>query len=399
LANITKTLVDGLKASSVQAFIWDDRLHGFGVRVSPAGVKSFVIQYRPRDSRKASRLTIGRYGKITTEQARTEATKLLARVTLGDDPATERQTLRKASMVKPMTVADLMDRFVTGHVMVNNKPRTQVEEIRLINRLVRPKIGKMPLHELTRGEVKKWHSGITSAKISANRALAHLKRACRFGIEHEWMIENPCTNITRNKETPRDRYFSDDELKRIGGAIRELAHEKRILPSVADGFWLLALTGMRAGEVRGLRWTDFDHVQKVLRLSDAKAGARMVPLFSEALTLLNGMTRHGPFIVTGPKPETEIGEYYLIDAMRSVLDRAKVSDGSMHVFRHTLASYMAQNGQDVWAISRMGGWKTLAMVQRYVSHHSVGEKHPLPAGQRIAMALSGGNVVSLVKSA
>ncbi len=216
-------MVDDAKAEGLNpVFLWDDKLPGFGLRVTPSGIKSYIIQYRPKNSRKVTRLTIGRHGKITPDKARREAERLFAGITLGSDPAAEGKASRAASTVKVMTLADMLDRFVADHVKTNNKPGTQREEIRLINRLVRPSLGKLALNSLTRGEVKKWHSGITAAKISANRALAHLQRACRFAIEHEWMAENPCQNITRNKEKSRDRYFSDDELKRIGEALREL---------------------------------------------------------------------------------------------------------------------------------------------------------------------------------
>lgn len=400
LVNLTKNIVDEAQADPGKpVFYWDDKLPGFGLRVAPSGIKSYVIQYRAKNSRKVTRLTIGRHGKITPDKARREAERLFAGITLGQDPAAEGKALKAASTAKVMTVGDMLDRFVADHVETNNKPRTQYEEIRLINRLIRPKLGKLALKDLTRGEVKQWHSGIAGAKISANRALAHLQRACRFAIEHEWMAENPCQNITRNKEKERDRFFSDDELTRIGQALRDLVEEEEILSSVADGFRLLAFTGMRSSEVCGLKWADYDKTQKVLRLGDAKTGARIVPLFPEAVKLLEGMDRISPWLITGPNPEKEMGQHYLMNAARTVLERAGVADASCHVFRHSLASYMAQNGQDVWTISRMGGWKTLAMVQRYVNQHSIGDKHPLPAAQRIAIALAGGNVATLKPNA
>jgi integrase len=133
-------------------------------------------------------------------------------------------------------------------------------------------------------------------------------------------------------------------------------------------------------------------VQKVLRLGDAKTGARVVPLFPEAVKLLQSMDRASEWVITGPNSDKKMGEHYLFAAMRVVLAKAGVSDASSHVFRHTLASYMAQNGQDVWTISRMGGWKTLAMVQRYVNQHSIGDIHPMSAPHRIAIALAGGDV-------
>jgi integrase len=388
--NLIKTVVEGIAPApgpEKVTLVWDKKLPGFGLRVTHSGVKSYVIQYRPNGSTQSKRITIGRHGKITAEKARAEAERLFAGITLGADPAAETKALKHKP--KTMTVDGMLDGFLSDHVKINYKPSTQSEVKGLIKRYIRPRLGPIPLDQLTRGSVKEWHSKITGAKISANRALAHLQRACRYAIENEWMAENPCKNITRNKETSRDRYYTHDELARIGAAMRSLEETGNISRSLADGVRLVALTGLRASEARGLKWANYDSVRKTLRLADAKTGARLVPLFPETVNLLEGMNRQGPWIIAGPTPHMEIGASYMFRTMRALLRHAKVDDASPHTFRHTVATYMAQNGQDVWAISQVGGWKSLSMVQRYVSTHAIGDRHPLPAGHRIAMALAG----------
>ena len=66
---ISKRTVDALKPSKVgvkgsEQFLWDSELRGFGVRVSPAGLKSFIVQYRTPEGRHR-RTVIGRYGLMT----------------------------------------------------------------------------------------------------------------------------------------------------------------------------------------------------------------------------------------------------------------------------------------------------------------------------------------------
>jgi hypothetical protein len=106
MANITKRLVDALKASSdADLVVFDDELRGFGVRLKPSGAVSFIVQYR-NAHRRSRRLTLGRFPATTVEAARTRALATLAAVDAGGDPAEvraarlsapPRQTLRRST--------------------------------------------------------------------------------------------------------------------------------------------------------------------------------------------------------------------------------------------------------------------------------------------------------------
>ena len=86
---LTKTAVEDLVAEPRDRFVWDDRLPGFGVKVTPKGTRIYVFQYRPKHERITRRYTIGGHGAPwTTEKARDAANDLAARVRLGEDPFT-----------------------------------------------------------------------------------------------------------------------------------------------------------------------------------------------------------------------------------------------------------------------------------------------------------------------
>ena len=94
---LTKRAVDAFQPADTAWIAWDDKLTGFGLRIHPAGTKSFIVNYRAGDGgRKApnKRVTIGRYGRVTVDQARKLAQNLLGKVAGGADPAYERAMAR-----------------------------------------------------------------------------------------------------------------------------------------------------------------------------------------------------------------------------------------------------------------------------------------------------------------
>ena len=66
------------------------------MRVTASGVKSFIVEKLV--SGKVRRMTIGRYGEITVEQARREAQKLLGKIATGIDPRAEKQAIQFQSL-------------------------------------------------------------------------------------------------------------------------------------------------------------------------------------------------------------------------------------------------------------------------------------------------------------
>ena len=147
---LTKRIIESVVPDGRDVFLWDAHLVGFGARVKPSGVRLYLIQYRNRHGQ-TRRLTIGRHGAMTCEQARKEAVQQLAAVQAGADPSRDRHARRKAP-----TVNELLDGFLTDHVDMKLKPTTAREYRGMIERLARPAIGKILGH----------NSSITTARYA-----------------------------------------------------------------------------------------------------------------------------------------------------------------------------------------------------------------------------------------
>src|SRR5262245_33873186 len=99
MARLTKTRVDLAETDANDVYLWDDETPGFGLRVKKSGAKSFIVQYRNANGR-SRRLTLGRYGVLTVEEARKNARIALAGVLKGADPAEERKLERGAITIE-----------------------------------------------------------------------------------------------------------------------------------------------------------------------------------------------------------------------------------------------------------------------------------------------------------
>ena len=149
MPKLTKTVIDGLQAELKDLICWDTELRGFGCKVTPAGKKVFLVQYRigGRGSR-VRKFTIGPYGPVTPQKAREQARILLGQVAHGGDPQTEKSAHRKR--LASDRVDDLFERFCERHA--NNK-RSAREVRRIFEHDVLPHIGNRSVHTIKKRDL------------------------------------------------------------------------------------------------------------------------------------------------------------------------------------------------------------------------------------------------------
>src|SRR5262245_23489761 len=111
--------IASLKPRAATFITYDSAVRGFGVRVTPNGVRSYVLTYRRQDGHQR-RMTIGRVDQMQVIDARKEAQALLYRIGRGEDPLA---VLDEATGAP--TMARLWSRYVAEHMTVNKRPRSQ----------------------------------------------------------------------------------------------------------------------------------------------------------------------------------------------------------------------------------------------------------------------------------
>lgn len=358
-AKITKRSVEGVVPGPAAVLLWDTDVRGFGCKVLPSGQRVYLLQYSHRN--RDRRVTIGRHGELTPEEARREAQRLRGRIAAGADPAQERATERAAP-----TLAELADRYLAEHAGPKKKPRSAEEDARNIKNHLLPALGHVRVGDLARADVARLHAAMKSTPVAANRTIALL--SAMMSLAEEWGLRsegtNPVRGIKRYPEQHRQRFLSEAELARLGEVLRE-AEAGGEHPSVVNAIRLLLFTGCRRDEILKLRWSEVDLDHGRLVLSDSKTGAKSVPLGEAAVRLLSGLSRRdgNPFVLPGAKA----GRHYvgLEKAWSKLRARAGLADLRLHDLRHSFASAGAGAGESLMMIGALLGHRSPTMTQRY----------------------------------
>ena len=388
MEKIGKRAVDALKPSKVgvkvsEAFLWDRELRGFGVRVSPTGLKSFLVQYRTPEGRHR-RTVIGRYGLMTPEEARREAFELLRAVSRGIDP----MTVSKVDPSAP-TVSDICDWYlaeaeanrILGRRRRPIKPSTLAMDRSRIEAHIKPLLGSRPINALKLGDIEGAQADIAAGKTSkpragsrggattggegvAARTMSTLHAILEHGVRLGKIEANPAKGVRRMASTPRERRLSRAEIERLGQAIRAAEAEDEH-PTGLAAIRFLLLTGFRRMEGLGLQRSWLDDQEDSIRFPDTKSGAQTRVIGRAATELL----------LTQPRASSSFffpadwGDGHFIGVVR-VLDRvclrAGLTDVTPHTLRHTFASVAGDLGFSELTIAALLGHAARGVTQRYI---------------------------------
>jgi integrase len=186
------------------------------------------------------------------------------------------------------------------------------------------------------------------------KEVATLKHALKLAVEWDLLPTNPAAGAKLPKlPQGRTRYLSPTELK----VALEAAPYWMRLPLA-----LAAFTGMRRGELLGLRWTDLDLLNRRAYLRETKNGSlRVVPLNDMALRLLADLPQSSPegLVLAGVDGQ-KLSVY-----TRRLFRRLGIEGASFHSLRHTAASWLVMQGVDLYAVGQLLGHRTPRMTQRY----------------------------------
>ena len=374
---LTKRTVDALEVEGKDMVFWDRELAGFGVRVHATGRKTYVVQTRGPAGPK--RVTLGRHGELAVEEARKQAALIIDRIKRGED-------LSAAAPGAETTVAGLAERFMRTHVEKHLKPASASAYRTMLDKHILPALGGMGLEEVSGAEAAALHHKLRETPARANQAVHLLSRM--YTLAEAWELvppgRNPCRALRRYRTRKRERFLAPEEYRRLGRALRQAEAESGIWPPAVAAVRLLVLTGCRRGEILNLGWDDVDRTAGDLRLRDAKAGPRMVPLTEPVLRVLDAIPRSedNPWVIAGQRPGkrlTGLHHYW-----RPIRERAGLADVRLHDLRHSYASRALALGESLYTIGKLLGHTSVATSARYA--------HLMREAEREAAVRVGGSI-------
>jgi integrase len=226
---------------------------GFGVRVTAGGSRAFVLNYRLRG--REYRYTIGAWPDWSALKAVREARNLRQRVDRGENPLEDRAPSPAAK-----TISTVLDDFITRYVRNKDQPLRSAADVEsALNRLVKPRIGKLGVYELRRSHIAEMLDRIEdkSGPVMADRTRAYLRKALswygerddQFNLTAAFVRVKPRANP---KDRARTRVLSDEEIRIIWPVLSETQTFGAIVKT-------LLLTAQRRDEVAHMSRREIGH--------------------------------------------------------------------------------------------------------------------------------------------
>jgi integrase len=360
-SKLSKTVVEKLAPTSRDYVIWDVELPGFGVRVKPTGIKSYVVQYRNRTTGASRRATVGQHGPLLTfHKAKERARIVLADALKGNDPVADGRAIRDAP-----TVNQLAAEYIEKHAIPKKRRRSIEHDSSMIHRIILPRLGSRKVAAVRSWDIHSLHISMKDTPYQANRLLALLSKMFSLAVSWGWRADNPVKGIERFQEQPRERWLSDSELSKLLAVLGGHPNQR-----AANAVRLQLLTGARIGEVLKARWSDMDFDRGVWTKPSHHTKQKRtehIPLSGPTVALLSDMrdkadptdTHLFPGNVPG-KPLQDIKKFWKV-----VTTQAGLSDYRLHDNRHTHASHLVSSGLSLEVVGRLLGHTNPMTTKRY----------------------------------
>lgn len=369
---ITKRFVDGLD----QPGKWKcTEVRGFGVKVTPAGKKIYIVENNVRGGSAKVTVTIGPHGVWLTDQARDEAKRILALMAQGINP-NELKAKDRAdqALQKEIEQAKSRDLEITLERVLKDYMESRGDSLKdstryMYNCTIASSLADwmtLPIKDITREMVEARHREMTQAgkKGAANHVMRILRALLTYAMTSyksfdggRLITENPVKRLSEvkawNKLERRQGVIKTHELRGWYQAVKELEYA-----SSKDLMIFLLFTGLRRNEAATLKWADIDFEGKTIFVKDTKNRVpHMLPMTPQLEALLTNRAESkesNDFVF----PSRRKGE--AIRDLRADLEKIKVASGIefvLHDLRRTFITIAEGLDIPYYAIKRLANHK------------------------------------------
>lgn len=326
-------------------------------------------------------MTIGAHGSPwTVDNARNEARKILGRAANGEDPAIEKQSIRKQ-----VTVSELCDDYIRNGV-ATKKASTITTDKGRIERHIKPRLGRRKVPDITKADItrflqdvangktakestsKKWGTKgsfkVTGGKGTASRTVGLLGGIFSYAVDCGLIESNPVHGVKRFPDKKGDRYLSSVEMLHLGQALNKAA-QNEFNQNAISIIKLLILTGARKNEIESVAWSAVDLESGHLRLKDSKTGQKLITLSTPAIEILQRAKQTQSSTYAFPASSGDGYYQGTPKVWQKIRIMADLNDVRLHDLRHSFASVAVSGGASLPIIGALLGHTDSTTTQRY----------------------------------
>ena len=337
---------------------YDETITGFVLECRSTGGKTYYLRYEDAAGRQRQ-FKIGRYQDVSIAAARKAAQRLRSDVVLGGDPGAKKAEAKSIPLYRELAE----DHLANAKLHQRSYRDTEM----YMRRHILPKWGKVRLTDIDTRAVAQWLSekqaeGFAPATVEKIRVIFGRSFVLGSGWGVPGCDKNPTRGIPRKPlNNARERFLTAEEAARLRLAVAESQN-----PQLQHIVGLLLLTGARVRELLDARWEHVDVERKSWFIPTSKTGkSRYVPLSGPALAIVAGLPRYKgcPWLV--PNPETLKPFVSIRHGWLRATRVARLPGLRIHDLRHSAASFMVNNGVDLFAVGKVLGHASYQSTQRY----------------------------------
>jgi integrase len=337
---------------------FDVQLPGFLIEVRATGGKTYYQRYRTPHGRERQ-FKIGAASVLTVQQARRKAKAIAASALIGTDPQETRATLRQMPVYRDFLMNEYMP-------FAKSNKRSWRTDLAVVRTHVVPNLGRLFMDQVTPSLVvgvlqKMQGEGYASGTV--NRVIILIKHT--FNLARQWGVpgtsNNPTWGIKTAPDVKRERFLTDDELIRLRASLE--ADENQV---AASAIKVLVLTGARRNEVTHARWEYVDWINGTLKVPLSKTGTpRWITLNSTAIALVRSIQQRSKSEFIFPSPVTGRPCPSLHFPWSRIKKRAGLDGLRLHDLRHSYASFLVNDGVELYTVQNLLGHTHPRATQRY----------------------------------
>lgn len=379
-----KTLTDYYVRSLISKTdmqITDTQIHGLHLRYSGrTGNKVFYLSYILKYTGRQRNIRLGSFNDFSVKDIRNRALKYRQMVSDGRDPMQEVQDELKRQEIEirnRKTVAELLDEYWDKYITTNKKPSSQKSDKGIIEKSVKPALGKIYISELDLPKLIDFYNAVRK-RTSASTANHHIALVSTFWnwcerYKYLPVNSNPCKLIEKGKNEKIEYAVLDEQgYRAFFNAVEQgINGQSQFNARAFRAIKVIALTACRHSEITKLKKCELDLDNHRLALLDSKTKAKKVPLSQLAIQELRKALDESPadseyvFPPLRKSTTTEQSELDLRKPFAWVLKTANLPYMRIHDLRHSFASFATDMGEDIHAIKEVLGHKYTTTTEIY----------------------------------